>query len=225
MQLFQDAPHMKPISLLIFDLDGTLANTLEDIAASLNHALGRLGRSPLPMETVGRYIGDGLEMLLTRALGGQSGPIEDAAAIYIEHHRRNLVVSTSLYPAVKETLEYFKSLPMAVITNKPGEFSEVLLDRLGIHKYFTLVIGADNGLPLKPAPDPILKILTDLGVAKERAVIVGDGATDVIAGKAAGIMTCSVTYGFRSEKELKKTGPDYVIHTLSELKALFKPEK
>lgn len=214
---------MKPIGLLIFDLDGTLANTLQDITASVNHTLVRLGRSPLPIETVGRYVGDGLEMLLTRALGGQSGPIEDAAAIYIEHHRRNLVVSTSLYLAVKETLEYFKSLPMAVITNKTREFSEPLLDRLGIRQYFRMIIGADNGLPLKPAPDSILKILNEVGVAKQRTVIVGDGTTDVRAGKAAGIITCSVTYGFRSEEELRKAGPDYVIHDLSELKKLFIP--
>jgi phosphoglycolate phosphatase len=214
---------MKSIGLLIFDLDGTLANTLPDITASVNHTLGRLGRSPLPIETVSRYVGDGLEMLLTRSLGGQSGPIEKAVAIYIEHHRRNLVVSTSLYPAVKETLEYFKSLPMAVITNKAREFSEPLLDQLGIRQYFKMIIGADNGLPLKPAPDSILKILNEVGVAKERTAIVGDGATDVRAGKAAGIMTCSVTYGFRSEEELRKAGPDYVIHDLSELKRLFMP--
>jgi len=213
----------KPIGLLIFDLDGTLANTLQDIAVSVNHTLGRLGRGPLPIETVGRYVGDGLEMLLTRALGGQTGPIGDAAAIYLEHHRRNLVVSTSLYPAVRETLEYFKSLPMAVITNKAREFSEPLLDQLGIRQYFRMIIGADNGLPLKPAPDSVLKILNDVGVARERAVIVGDGATDVRAGKAAGIMTCSVTYGFRSEEELRKNGPDYIIHELSELKNLFMP--
>jgi phosphoglycolate phosphatase len=175
------------------------------------------------METVGRYVGDGLEMMLTRALGGQSGPIEDAVAIYLEHHRRNLVVSTALYPAVKETLEYFKSLPMAVITNKARELSEPLLDRLGINRYFNLVIGADNGLPLKPAPDSILKILNEVGVAKGRAAIVGDSTTDVRAGQAAGIMTCSVTYGFRSEEELRKAGPDYVIHDLSELKRLFIP--
>jgi phosphoglycolate phosphatase len=215
---------MRSIGLLIFDLDGTLANTLPDITASVNHALGRLDRSPLPMETVGRYVGDGLEMLLTRALGGPGGPIEDAVAIYLEHHRRNLVVSTSLYPTVKETLEYFKSLPMAVITNKARELSGLLLDRLGISQYFRTIIGADNGLPLKPAPDSILKILNDVGVAKVRAAIVGDSTMDVRAGKAAGIMTCSVTYGFRSEEELRKAGPDHIIHELSELKQLFVPE-
>ena len=214
---------MKPIGLLIFDLDGTLANTLGDIAASLNHTLGRLGRGPLPVDTVGRYIGDGLEMMLTRALGGQSDLTAGAAAIYIEHHRRNLVVSTSLYPAVKETLEYFKSLPMAVTTNKAREFSESRLERLGIRQYFRMIIGADDGLPLKPAPDSIRKIMGTIRAPREHTVIVGDGTTDVRAGKAAGVITCSVTYGFRSEEELRKAGPDYIIHDFSELKKLFVP--
>lgn len=214
---------MKPISLLIFDLDGTLANTLGDIAASLNHTLGRLGRGPLPIDTVGRYVGDGLEMMLTRALGGQSDLTAGAAAIYIEHHRRNLVVSTSLYPAVKETLEYFKSLPMAVITNKAREFSEPLLERLGIRQYFRMIIGADDGLPLKPAPDSIKKIMGTIQAPREHTVIVGDGTTDVRAGKTAGIITCAVTYGFRSEEELRRAVPDYVIREISELKKLFTP--
>jgi phosphoglycolate phosphatase len=214
---------MKSIGLLIFDLDGTLVNTLEDIAASVNHTLGRLGRGPLPLETVGRYVGDGLTMLLERALGGRTDRLAEAKRVYIEHHRRNFVVNSSLYPGVRETLEHFRSLPMAVITNKDREFSEPLLTRLGIIQYFKLIIGADAGLPLKPAPDSILKILGDVNVPKGRAVIVGDGTTDVIAGRAAGITTCSVTYGFRSEEELRKAGPDYVIHELSELKNLFVP--
>jgi HAD superfamily hydrolase (TIGR01509 family) len=113
---------------------------------------------------------------------------------------------------------------MAVITNKARELSGLLLDRLGISQYFRTIIGADNGLPLKPAPDSILKILNDVGVAKVRAAIVGDSTMDVRAGKAAGIMTCSVTYGFRSEEELRKAGPDHIIHELSELKRLFVPE-
>ncbi len=216
---------MKSIGLLIFDLDGTLVNTLEDIAASVNHTLERLGRSPLPLETVGRCVGDGLTMLLERALDGRADRLAEAKALYIEHHRQNLVVSTSLYSGVRETLEHFRSLPMAVITNKDREFSEPLLTRLGIMQYFKLIIGADAGLPLKPAPDSILKIINDCGVAKERAVIVGDGTTDIRAGKAAGITTCSVTYGFRSEDELRAAGPDYMVHDFSELKKLFAPER
>jgi len=147
--------------------------------------------------------------------------LAEATAIYMEHHRRNLVVHSRLYPAVGETLEYFKSLPMGVITNKAREFSEPLLERLGIRNYFNVIIGADDGLPLKPAPDSIVKILTTLQVPREYTAIVGDGTTDVRAGKAAGVTTCSVTYGFRPEDELRSAGPDHFIHAFSELRNIF----
>jgi len=215
---------MKPISLLIFDLDGTLVNTLEDIAASVNYTLSRLNSPLLPLDRVRQYVGDGIEMLMARSLGGRDGRFEDAVSLYKEHHRRNLAVRSTLYPSVKETLEHFKSLPLSVISNKSAEFIGPLLDGLGIGRYFKLIIGADAGLPLKPAPDAVLRILSELRVPKERAAMVGDGTSDVLAGRAAGVLTCAVTYGFRSEDELRKAGPDYVIHELSELKNLFKPE-
>jgi phosphoglycolate phosphatase len=214
---------MQPIGLLIFDLDGTLVNTLDDIAASVNHTLERLGESPVTLDAVRQYVGDGIEMLMQRSLGGKTGRLGEAVNMYKDHHRRNLVVRSSLYPTVKETLEYYKTLPMAVITNKTMEFSKPLLERLGIGHYFKLVIGADHGLPLKPAPDSVLNIMAAFNVQKERTVIVGDGTTDVRAGKAAGIITCSVTYGFRSEAELRKAGPDHLIRTLSDLQKLFMP--
>jgi len=215
---------MIPISLLIFDLDGTLVNTLEDIADSVNYTLGHLGHEPISLDAVRQYVGDGIETLMARALRERKEPLAEAVAVYKEHHRRHLVVRSSLYPSVRETLEYFKDLPMAVISNKTMEFVGPLIDRLGISRYFKLVIGADHGLPLKPAPDAIQLILSKFTVPKDRAVMIGDGTTDVRAGKAAGIITCSVTYGFRSEAELRKAGPDHVIHAFEDLKRLFAPQ-
>jgi len=212
---------MQPIGLLIFDLDGTLVNTLEDITASVNHTLVHLGKDPISQDAVRRYVGDGIEALLIRSLGGRAERIDEAVAVYKDHHRRNLVVHSLLYPAVREVLGHFKALPMAVISNKTMEFVGPLIERLGIAGYFKIIIGADSGLPLKPAPDSVRKIMSEFGVSKEQAVIVGDGTTDVRAGKAAGIITCSVTYGFRSEEELRKAGPDYIIPTLSDLQKLF----
>jgi phosphoglycolate phosphatase len=214
---------MKPISLVLFDLDGTLVNTLEDIASSVNHTLARLGEAPVSLDAVRRYVGDGIEMLMERALGGRRAHLKEAVNIYKEHHRRNLVVRSALYPSVRETLEYFQALPMAVISNKTIEFVGPLIDRLTIGRYFKRVIGADSGLPLKPAPDALLKIMSEFKAPKEHTLIVGDGTTDVRAGKAAGIITCCVTYGFRSEMELRAIEPDYIIHDFSELKTLFTP--
>lgn len=214
---------MKPIGLLIFDLDGTLVNTLEDIAASVNYTLGLLSKPLLDLPAVRRYVGDGLEKLLERALGSiERAP--QAAAIYTEHHRKNLVVRSSLYPFVQETLEHFRTIPMAVVTNKRREFSIPLLGGLGLGSSFRMVIGAGDGLPLKPAPDALLAIMAACGVSKERTAIVGDSLADVLAGKAAGVTTCSVTYGFRAETELRQAGPDHIIHTFSELTTLFAPE-
>ena len=215
---------MRPISLLIFDLDGTLVDTLDDIAASVNHTLARLGRNPIGRDEVRQYVGDGIEALMARSLGGMTDCLPEAVTLYKEHHRRNLVVRSTVYPAVKETLEHFRALPLAVISNKTTEFVVPLIERLGIARYFKMVIGADCGLPLKPAPDAVRHLMAEFRAPKERTAIVGDGTTDVRAGKAAGVITCSVTYGFRSEEELRKGGPDYVIHSLSELKTLFTPE-
>jgi phosphoglycolate phosphatase len=214
---------MIPIGLLIFDLDGTLVNTLDDIATSVNHTLECLGESPITVDAVRRYVGDGIEMLMQRSLRGKTGRLNEAISMYKDHHRLNLLVRSSLYPTVKETLDYYRTLPLAVVTNKTMEFSKPLLDGLGIGHYFKLVIGADHGMPLKPAPDSVLKIMTEFNVPKERTVIVGDGITDIRAGKAAGIITCSVTYGFRSDEELRKAEPDYTISVLSDLRKIFVP--
>jgi phosphoglycolate phosphatase len=216
---------MIPISLFIFDLDGTLVNTIEDIAASVNYTLTRMGNRPIALDAVRQYVGDGIEMLMTRSLGGRTERIDEAVVIYKDHHRRNLVVHSTLYPTVRETLEHFRSLPMAVVSNKTMEFVGPLLDKLGIGRYFKLVIGADYGLPLKPAPDALQLIMSEFKAPKERTAIVGDGTTDARAGKAAGIITCAAAYGFRSEEELRKTEPDHIIHEFSDLKKLFIAEK
>ena len=211
---------MNPVHLLIFDLDGTLVNTLEDITASVNFTLLQLGRPPLSLESVRQYVGDGLEMLLARALGSHTDLLSEATGIYTVHHSRNLVRHSRLYPGVGETLEHLRQLPMAVVTNKTLAFSEPLLMQLGIRQYFGMVLGADAGLPLKPAPDALLAIMKNLGIPREHTLVVGDGTTDIRAGKAAGIDTCAVTYGFRSETELRQAGPDHIIHAFPELVAL-----
>ncbi len=215
---------MRSISLIIFDLDGTLVNTLEDITASVNFTLGRLGRPPIPMDTVRQFVGDGLTALLSRALGGHDELLSDAAGIYTVHHSRNLVVRSHLYPGVRETLEHFRSISLAVISNKTEEFVRPLLEGLGIAGRFRMVLGADAGLPLKPAPDSILHIMNVLGAPRERTVMVGDGSTDMRAGRAAGVTTCGVTWGFRSEAVLRDAGADLVIHAMPELAELFRPE-
>jgi phosphoglycolate phosphatase len=103
---------MKRVGLFIFDLDGTLVNTLEDITASVNFTLQKLGRPVIPLEKVRECVGDGMAMLLLRALGGRDDLLEDAKGVFTVHHSRNLAVRSRLYPGVRETLEHFRSLPL-----------------------------------------------------------------------------------------------------------------
>lgn len=215
---------MQPVRLFLFDLDGTLVNTLEDITASVNFTLSRLGRPLLPVDTVRHYVGGGIANLLTRALGGRDELLDDAVGIYLVHHSKNLVVRSRLYPGVKETLERYRGISLAVVSNKSVEFVRPLLDRLGIAEYFRAVLGADGGLPLKPAPDSVLRLLSDLDAPGDRTVIVGDSAADIRAGKAAGIVTCGVTYGFRSEEDVRAEAPDHLIHEFSGLTGIFIPD-
>jgi phosphoglycolate phosphatase len=213
---------MHEISLIIFDLDGTLVDTLDDLTASVNYALVRLGKTPITRHLVRQYVGDGTRVLLTRALGSAE-PADQALVFFQEHYRENFAVHSALYPGVRETLEHFKPIPQAVISNKTTEFIGPLLNALGIARYFKMAIGADHGIRLKPAPDSVLRIMDQVGVPGDRTVVVGDGTTDVLAGKAAGVITCAVTYGFRTERELHEAGPDYVAARITDLKEIFAP--
>jgi phosphoglycolate phosphatase len=190
----------------------------------VNYTLGRLGRPPIPMDTARQYVGDGLTALLSRALGGHDELLGDATGIYTVHHSRNLVVRSRLYPGVRETLERFSAISLAVISNKTGEFIRPLLEGLGVAGYFRMILGADAGLPLKPAPDSIVHIMDSLKVPRDRTVMVGDGTTDMRAGRAAGVTTCAATWGFRSEAALREAGADLVIHAMPELADHFAPE-
>jgi phosphoglycolate phosphatase len=214
-----------PVSLLIFDLDGTLVNTLEDIASSLNHTLACFGNGPLPLKAVQQYVGGGIEDLLIRSFGDHPVDLAKAVRIYKEHHNSNLVVRSVLYPGVARTLEYFQAIPKAVVSNKALEFVAPLIERLGLAGEFQALVGGGPGVLLKPSPDSIRKLVERFRVPRERTVMVGDGTTDMAAGKAAGVITCAVTYGFRSEQELLKAGPDHILHRFSELTNVFVPAK
>jgi phosphoglycolate phosphatase len=216
---------MRPVRLIIFDLDGTLVNTLEDIAASVNFTLGHLGLPALPVERVRQCVGDGVRMLLTRALDGRIDLLGDAEGIYKLHHAQNLSVHSRLYPGVRETLEHFRFIDLAVVSNKTSDFVGPLLKGLGVERYFRVVLGADSGMPLKPAPDSLLYIMKVLKVPKDYGLMVGDGTTDIRAGRAAGVTTCAVSYGFRSEAELREAGPDLMIDRITSLSDHFRPER
>lgn len=208
-------------ALLIFDLDGTLVDTRLDLATAVNHALQQLGRATLPIPVLTGYVGDGARKLVTRALGEASEEeIDNALRLFRAYYAGHLVDHSRLYDGVRETLQHFRHKKKAVLSNKPQEFSGPLLARLGLANFFEVIVGARPDLKLKPDPQPIHFILEQLRVPVASAMIIGDGENDVLAGKAAGITTCAVTYGIRPAEKLLPLQPDFVIHNFSELKAL-----
>jgi len=211
------------IELIIFDLDGTLIDSSEDIAWAANMTLAELGYKKIDPEKVKEGIGWGVKTLLEKMMPGETAErIDYARDRFLEFYWDHSVVSTYLYPGVEETLQFFKqkNTKLAVVTNKPVRFSEKILADLEIVRYFMLILGGDSVVNRKPHPEPVEKALTSLGVTRDRCVIVGDSPVDCEAGKRAGIATIGVEYGFRSRKELEDAGCDQIINEISALKKI-----
>ncbi|MBI3099560.1 MAG: HAD-IA family hydrolase [Planctomycetes bacterium] len=210
---------MPPVRLLLFDLDGTLADTGRDLAASANHAVAQVaGLPPRPVEEVTGFIGDGARMLVVRCLGpAHEHRIGEALPLFLEHYDRHLLDTTALYPGVMPMLEALAATPKAVLTNKPEGMSRRILDALGIAPHFRAVIGGDSLPEKKPDPSGALLLCRDLGVPPAEALLIGDSATDVRTGKAAGIRTVGVMGGFGTFESMREAGVDHVISDIEGL--------
>lgn len=197
---------------ILFDLDGTLVDSLGDIAASANYVRERHGLESLAEQEVRKMVGDGAAKLLDRALADLSAPPDQAAAmaIYVEHHLQQCTKLVQAYPGVMQHLQNWQAAgrPMAVVTNKPERFARLILDHLGLDKYLPILIGGDSSPARKPSPIPILAALERLNTGPEGGMMVGDGLQDLRAGKAAGLKTVAVLFGFRDEITLRAEGAD-----------------
>ncbi len=215
---------MTDIDLLIFDLDGTLVNSLDDIVASVNYTLGTLSLKPLPPEKIRTYVGDGIKALLTRAVATQTAVtdelVEKARRIYYTHHEEHCLDHVTLYPHAREIMKYFSGKKKAVASNKSERFTKKILTGLELAEHLDLILGGDTLPQKKPDPAVIEHVISVLKAPKLRTVIVGDGPQDIQCGKAAGILTCGVTYGFKPAEETKEA--DFRINDLIELKNIFK---
>ncbi|RMG68101.1 MAG: HAD family hydrolase [Calditrichaeota bacterium] len=200
--------------LLIFDLDGTLADTRADLAAAVNSMRRHFDLPELTVAQVTGMVGEGLEKLLERALPG-AGEQERARAraLFHQFYSRNLVHHTRLYPGIREVLEQTEGIDRAVLSNKPDAYTRTIVQRLGVAPYFRLVMGKRDDFPRKPDPTSLRYILNQLNCPAERALIIGDTKNDILAGQAAGVKTCAVTFGFRTAEQLKSYRPDYLIHS------------
>jgi len=207
------------LRLIIFDLDGTLVDTVQDITDALNYGLKPYGIKSLTVRDTVEMVGEGISRLIEKILSVEKKHLkEDIIKRFLEYYSEHLADSSREYPYVKETLEKLKYLKKAVISNKGENLSRRLLEKLGIAQYFNLIIGSDTTGEKKPSPMPVLYAVSKLSVSPQESMIVGDSNYDIEAGKKAGIRTVAVTYGYRAKEFL--IGADYLISDLKELVSL-----
>jgi len=212
-------PGLAP-ELVVFDLDGTLVDSSGDLAAAVRAALERVGpgRPPLSLEQVRTFIGNGARALVERSLGaaGIDAPPEAVLPVFLECYADRLLDTTRPSPGALAALEALAATRLAVLTNKPGALSRRLLEGLGLAERFERIVGGDDLPSRKPGPLGRLWILGELGVAPERAVMVGDSAVDVRAGRAAGVFSVGFSGGY-DPAGLRAEPPDLLLDDLSEL--------
>jgi len=209
---------MKSVDLIIYDLDGTLIDSREDIAEASNKMLAELGLKKKTADEIAECVGRGVQNLVLGLLGkDHEDKFDKALKLVKKHYGDHLLDHTKLYPGVLDTLEHFKHKKQVVITNKPEGFSVKILEGLGVMKYFSIVIGGDTVRTKKPSPESVFKILDDLKISAERAIIVGDSSIDIETGKNAKVPVCAVTYGFGRLDEIQKLKPDFITDQLNSL--------
>ncbi len=204
--------------LVVFDLDGTLVDSLDDLHASVSHALGALGLPPRSREEVHGFVGEGVRVLLARAVAPHDHLLEPALAAFQPHYEAHCLDRTRAYPGVEALLGGARRT-LAVHTNKPGAMARKILAGLDLLPRFAAVVGGDEA-PRKPDPTGLLGIMARVGAAPDGTVFVGDSRVDVAVARAAGVAMIAVTWGYGSRAELAAAGATAFAEDASELAAL-----
>ena len=198
--------------LLIFDLDGTLIDSVPDLANSVNFTLEKMGLSRHSEEKIRSWVGNGASTLLSRALGGDDR-VHEALEIFLPHYKENVAVETTLYEGVASTLELLhkRGYILSIVTNKPYQFIDPILQHLGIAHYFSATLGADSLTKKKPDPEPLLYLMEKFNIKKYEALMVGDSKNDIIAAHNAEIDSVAVRYGYNYGEDIALQNPTYCV--------------
>ena len=207
--------------LIAYDLDGTLADTRQDIIHGVLHMLQAMGAPPLEAAEIERCVGRGLHDLIRGTLRmDDSKRIEKGARCFRDYYGAHMLDHTRLFKGAREVLEYFHPRPQAVLTNKPNPFSERMLEGLNVRSFFMAVLTGEPGRPQKPDPYAFCELLKQESISPEEALFVGDSPVDIETGRRAGVETVVMMHGFSSEIELKSHTPDHLVRDFTELLAL-----
>lgn len=236
-----NGPGLRP-RLILFDLDGTLIDSVPDLAAAIGRALGELGYAPHSVEAVRAMVGEGQRVLCSRALlaaGAELGRLDDLLGRFRRHYSERLHEQTTCYPGVLETLRQLPAgIVKAVATNKPGAWARRLAAHLGLAAHFQYVLGEDDVGVRKPDPALLVHLCAQAGVPPAEALMVGDSRIDMEAAHAAGMAMAVCTYGYGDPETMRTVlgaeggagaplgsiGRPYVLRRFADLLAVVPPE-
>lgn len=208
---------MNTIQLVLFDLDGTLADTAPDLAGAVNRMLSNRGRAPVPIETLRPLASHGARGLIGRAFGlapADTG-YEDLRQEFFREYESALCEASTLFPTMAETLSALEDdgVLWGIVTNKMARFTDPLVRALGLDQRAACVVSGDTTAHAKPHPAPLLHALRSTGKTSDQSLYVGDDLRDVQAGRAAGVRTVAAAYGYLGDTDpVENWGADHIIH-------------
>lgn len=219
---------------LLFDLDGTLIDSVPDLALSLNLMLKELGKQAYPVDVIRSWVGNGALKITERGLSGSinvspdldPAEVEKALDMFLDFYDKNVCVDTTLYPNVKSTLESLKEAgyKLAIVTNKPEQFVLPILEKFGMADLFELIIGGDTLPKRKPDPMQLEFACEKLAVKAENCIMIGDSKNDIYAAKAANMQSVGLTYGYNHGENIQSHGADLVCDDFAELLSVLNAE-
>ena len=223
-------PPIQP-GMILIDLDGTLVDSVPDLAYCVDEMMARLGRPPHGEAAVRNWVGNGVERLVRRALTGEldgepsDADFDRAYPIFLELYAENTSKRSGLYPGVREGLDYLltNGYRLGCVTNKAAQFTLPLLRDLGVLDAFGLVVSGDTLPEKKPHPAPLLHAAAHFGVEPSQALMIGDSVSDVKAARAAGFRIICMSYGYNHGQDIRLAEPDAVIDSMAELKSWIAP--
>ena len=219
---------MRKPEMILIDLDGTLVDSVPDLAFCVDSMMSQLGRAPRGEGLVRDWVGNGVERLVRRALTGQlegepdEADFEHAYPIFMSLYAENTSKRSVLYPGVREGVDLLKAAgyPLGCVTNKAAQFTEPLLRDLGLYDDFSIIISGDTLPEKKPDPAPLLHAAQFFGCDPASALMIGDSVSDVAAARAAGFQIVCMSYGYNHGVDIREAGPDAVIDSLDEIGTL-----
>ena len=215
--------------MVVLDLDGTLVDSVPDLAYSLDKMLQKLGMPAAGEMKTREWVGNGIEPLVKRALTNVLEQEPDASLfnkalpLFINEYKHNACIRTRLYDGVREGLDYLmhNDFKIACVTNKQSQFTNTVLKTLGIQNVFGIVISGDTLSRKKPDPLPLLHAAEYFNIRASKALMIGDSVNDIQAARAAGFQVLCVSYGYDPEQDIQLANPDLVIDSLAKFPDIF----